>query len=147
MYSNGKIPTLQIDREITSDITQVQHGVPLGLVLGPTLFSIYMLPLRQTSLRLPLYADNTQIYNQYLQYKIIIIIFISTKSNSVVTSTVLTDCLQEIKLVLTYKVAQGLAPSYISDLISITTSRSLRSANSLLYQPPCRLKTMGQRAF
>lgn len=52
-------------------------------------------------------------------------------------------------LVLTYKAVQGLAPSYIADLVSIyTPSRSLRSADSLhLNQPSCRLKTMDQRAF
>ncbi len=39
----------------------------------------------------------------------------------------------------------GLAPDYICDLVTLSTpSRSIRSAGCLsLYQPRCKLKTMG----
>lgn len=52
-------------------------------------------------------------------------------------------------LTLTYKAIHGIAPSYICDLVILyTPSRSLRSADSFtLQQPPCRLKSMGERAF
>ncbi len=43
----------------------------------------------------------------------------------------------------------GLAPDYICDLVTLSTpSHSLRSAGCLsLYQPHCKLKTMGDRPF
>ncbi len=52
-------------------------------------------------------------------------------------------------LILTYKAVHGLAPEYICNLVTVSTpSRSLRSACSLtLYQPRCKLKTMGGRSF
>ncbi len=52
-------------------------------------------------------------------------------------------------LILTYKAVHGLAPEYICSLITVSTpSRSLRSACSrTLYQPRCKLKTMGGRSF
>ncbi len=52
-------------------------------------------------------------------------------------------------LILTYKAVHGMAPEYICNLITVSTpSRSLRSACSLtLYQPRCKIKTMGGRSF
>lgn len=52
-------------------------------------------------------------------------------------------------LILTYKAVHGLAPDCICNLVTVSTpSRSLRSAGSLtLYQPRCKLKTMGGRSF
>uniref|UniRef100_A0A3Q2ZIU4 Reverse transcriptase domain-containing protein n=1 Tax=Kryptolebias marmoratus TaxID=37003 RepID=A0A3Q2ZIU4_KRYMA len=48
----------------------------------------------------------------------------------------------------TFKAIHNLAPSYLSDLVHITThSRSLRSSSSIhLNIPPVRLSTMGNRA-
>lgn len=52
---------------------------------------------------------------------------------------------------LTYKAISGLAPSYISDLISIKTGAnySLRSGNELLLNFPSRksYSTLGDRSF
>ncbi len=52
-------------------------------------------------------------------------------------------------LILTYKAVHRQAPDYICNLVTLSTpSRSLRSAGCLsLYQPHCKLKTMGGRAF
>lgn len=52
-------------------------------------------------------------------------------------------------LILTYKAVHGSAPDYICDLISTSSSsRNLRSASGLtLYQPRCKLSSMGGRAF
>ena len=52
-------------------------------------------------------------------------------------------------LLFTYKIVNGLAPSYLSDLlIPYVHSRTLRSADKLLLcQPSYRLKSYGSRAF
>ncbi len=52
-------------------------------------------------------------------------------------------------LMLTYKALHGLAPHYLSQLLSVyTPSRDLRSSDSgLLVIPPTRLRSMGDRAF
>ena len=68
--------------------TKVSHGVPQGSVLGPILFTLYMLPLgniiRNHSVHFHCYADDTQLY-------------LSIKPDEINQLNKIQDCLKDLK--------------------------------------------------
>ena len=78
---------MQINDE-SSVHTKVNHSVPQGSVLGPILFSIYMVPqgniIRTHSINFHCYADDTQLY-------------LSIKPEQCNQLTKLQACLKDIK--------------------------------------------------
>ncbi len=64
-YLSNRSQRVKIDSKLSTS-TQLEYGVPQGSVLGPILFSIYMIPLyaiiRRYDISFHTYADDTQIY-------------------------------------------------------------------------------------
>uniref|UniRef100_A0A669EZ97 Reverse transcriptase domain-containing protein n=1 Tax=Oreochromis niloticus TaxID=8128 RepID=A0A669EZ97_ORENI len=86
-YLSNRLQFVQVNGESSSH-TKVSYGVPQGSVLGPILFTLYMLPLgsiiRRHSINFHCYADDTQLY-------------LSMKPSNTHQLVKLQECLKDIK--------------------------------------------------
>uniref|UniRef100_A0A669DT12 Reverse transcriptase domain-containing protein n=1 Tax=Oreochromis niloticus TaxID=8128 RepID=A0A669DT12_ORENI len=86
-YLSNRLQFVHVNGESSSH-TKVNYGVPQGSVLGPILFTLYMLPLgsiiRRHSIHFHCYADDTQLY-------------LSMKPGNTHQLVKLQECLKDIK--------------------------------------------------
>ena len=90
-YLSNRLQFVHVNGESSSH-TEVNYGVPQGSVLGPILFTLYMLPLgsiiRRHSIHFHCYADDTQLH-------------LSMKPNNTHQLVKLCECLKGTKIWMT----------------------------------------------